>query len=234
MAYSCREAARACEQRYRDRNRIRIRENQLAAYHRKKISHSDEEKARKREYQKKYRAENLDRLKLAAIEYRKRPEVVVRRKNAESLEERKEQKRERMKKSYQADPAKFLARNKLFHQRNPDYAKTRSRKLYKECSQHKMRVLLRNRLNLAIKNKSKSGSAVRNLGCTIEEFIKYIESKFTSGMAWDNWGKVWHLDHIIPISMFDLSDEIQLQKACHYTNMQPLIAMDNLKKGNSI
>ena len=234
MAYLCREDARAAEQRYRDRNRIRLRENWRLAYHRKKINLSDEEKERIREYQKKYRAENKERLKSAGIEYKKRPDVAERIRNKESSEERKSQKREYMKKEYKDNKDKFLDRNRVFRKQNPDYPATRSRRLYRECPQHKMRVLLRNRLNLAIKNNSKKGSAVSNLGCSIDEFIRFIEQKFTVEMTWDNWGKVWHLDHITPLSRFDLSDEIQFAKACHYTNMQPLFAIDNLKKGNSI
>lgn len=234
MAYSCREKARDCEQQYRDRNRSRVRERQRVAYHIKKVNRSDEEKERIREYQKKYRAENKERLNAIGIEYRKRPDVAERKRNAESSEVRKAQKREYMKKKYKENKDKFLKRNILFRKKNPDYAANRSRCLYRECPQHKMRLLLRNRLNLAIKNKSKKGSAVVMLGCTIAEFIEFIESKFTGCMTWDNWGKVWHLDHIIPLSSFDLSDETQLAIACNYTNMQPLFAIDNLKKGNSI
>ena len=52
-------------------------------------------------------------------------------------------------------------------------------------------------------------------------------------MTWDNWGD-WHLDHIIPLSHFDLSDRKQLKQACHYTNMQPLWAADNLSKKDKL
>lgn len=66
------------------------------------------------------------------------------------------------------------------------------------------------------------------LGCSIEEFKKYIESKFTEGMSFKNYGK-WHLDHIKPISLATTEEEvIELN---HYTNFQPLWAIDNFKKG---
>ena len=59
----------------------------------------------------------------------------------------------------------------------------------------------------------------------------YIEEKFEPGMSWDNWGMdTWHLDHIRPLTDFDLTDREQFLQACHYTNYQPLSAQDNRVK----
>ena len=69
------------------------------------------------------------------------------------------------------------------------------------------------------------------LGCTIEEFIKYIESKFKEGMTLNNHGE-WHLDHIYPISLAKSKEEII--KLNHYTNFQPLWAEENIRKGNRL
>ena len=90
--------------------------------------------------------------------------------------------------------------------------------------------VLRSRLNSAIKRDQKSGSAVKDLGCTIEELKLYLESQFEDNMSWDNHGE-WHIDHIKPLASFDLTNEEELKKACNYTNLQPLWAKDNLKKG---
>ena len=71
-----------------------------------------------------------------------------------------------------------------------------------------------------------------DLGCTIPELKQYLESKFQEGMTWENWGvHGWHIDHIIPLSSFDLTCREQFLKVCHYTNLQPLWAKDNLSKG---
>jgi len=66
------------------------------------------------------------------------------------------------------------------------------------------------------------------LGCSFKEAVKHIESLFIEGMSWDNMGE-WHIDHIRPCSSFK-TDELHLMN--HYTNLQPLWASDNIRKGN--
>jgi hypothetical protein len=108
------------------------------------------------------------------------------------------------------------------------YIKTRS----KHDIGYRLALNLRKRLNTAVRRNIKNGSAVSDLGCTLEQFRLYLESKFTIGMSWDNYGlRGWHIDHIKPLASFDLTIRDQVKTACHYTNMQPLWAKDNLKKG---
>jgi hypothetical protein len=91
---------------------------------------------------------------------------------------------------------------------------------------------LRRRLRDAVSSSSRSGSAVRDLGCTIPELKAHLERQFQPGMTWDNWSPtVWHIDHKRPLASFDLTDREQFLKACHYTNLQPLWAEQNLAKG---
>lgn len=97
--------------------------------------------------------------------------------------------------------------------------------------QFKLANNIRSRLYKGISNKA--GSSVQDLGCSIAELKVYLESLFQSGMSWDNYGpKGWHIDHIVPLASFDLTDREQFLKACHYSNLQPLWASDNLKKGS--
>ena len=92
---------------------------------------------------------------------------------------------------------------------------------------------LRKRLRSAIKNGQKTGSAVQDLGCTLNEFIIHIEEQFEKEMNWNNWGNGgWHLDHIAPLASFDLTERTQFLVAAHYTNYQPLWAADNIRKGS--
>lgn len=102
----------------------------------------------------------------------------------------------------------------------------------------KLAHAIRNRTNSAIKDGQKGGSAVKDLGCCIQELKTYLEFKFYSNpktgeqMTWDNWtNKGWHIDHIIPLCKFNLIDREQFLKACHYTNLQPMWWFENLSKG---
>ncbi len=76
---------------------------------------------------------------------------------------------------------------------------------------------------------------VRLLGCSWAEFIAHIEQRFQPGMTWQTYGRSgWHFDHIRPLSSFDLTNEAELLKGCHYTNVQPLWAADNVRKGGRV
>ena len=68
------------------------------------------------------------------------------------------------------------------------------------------------------------------IGASPSFVMDYLQAKFTEGMTWENHGD-WHIDHIQPCCSFDLTDEEEQKKCFHYTNLQPLWAIDNLKKG---
>ena len=97
--------------------------------------------------------------------------------------------------------------------------------------QFKLAVNLRGRLGRYTNGTVKGGSAVSDLGCTLEELKRHLESQFVDGMNWTNWSRDgWHIDHIKPLSSFDLTDRDQFVKAAHFTNLRPLWAKDNLSK----
>ena len=98
---------------------------------------------------------------------------------------------------------------------------------------YRLKRSIRNRTNKALHGNSRAGSAVRDLGCSIPHFKLYIENQFEPGMTWDNYGE-WHLDHVMPLSKFDLTDRQQFLEACNWLNYQPLWAEDNLQKSNKM
>ena len=132
---------------------------------------------------------------------------------------------------YQKNKEKIIQNVKRYSKQNRLKINLRQNNRKKIDNNYKTACNLRTRLCNATKGNQKKGSAVRDLGCSIEDFKKYIESKFQEGMTWENWGRdTWHIDHIKPLAGFDLTNRTQLLEACHYTNLQPMWANDNWSK----
>lgn len=152
-------------------------------------------------------------------------------------EENKEEKSEYNKK-YRAKNREHLANERKewyeqnkehFHEYHNQYRKERRKKdpLYAVMND------IRSRIRFELRKNKQSESSKKFLGCSIEELKKYLESKFHPGMTWENrgfWG--WHIDHIRPIASFDLSKKEERLKCFHYTNLQPLWAIDNFRKND--
>ncbi len=122
--------------------------------------------------------------------------------------------------------------------KHPDKAKAiqrRSARKYMRERRHKdlnFRIMhvLRCRLGKYLRGDCRI-SAVRHLGCTVEELRLHLERQFRDGMTWENYGRHgWEIDHIKPLALFDLTDPSEAAEAVHYTNLQPLWAADNLAK----
>lgn len=142
-------------------------------------------------------------------------------------EEKKEKRRIYSRNKRNEDIEKARNRLREWRKANPDYKKFR----WKNDLMYRLKENLRGRIYKALINNSKSSSTIELLGCTIHDYKKYIESLFLENMSWDNYGN-WHIDHIIPISSFNL-ENVEEQKICfNYKNTQPLWAIDNLKKSN--
>jgi len=199
----------------------------------------------------KYRAKNLDKIKAKQAEYWKLNKEKLASSNAEwkqkNAEAHKAQRRqyylansEKLKElanlNYQKNKEEKILAAKAYYQKNKERVSRRKTEWAKakraESLHFRLQATLRARLYEAIKNKQKRGSAIKDLGCSILELQTHLESQFQPGMTWENWTKDgWHIDHIRPLSSFDLTDPEQLRQACHYTNLQPLWAADNLSKG---
>jgi len=132
---------------------------------------------------------------------------------------------------YQKNKEKILQRNKNYNQSTRNARK----KKYNEDPLFKIRHILSCRMRDLLKFKSYEKKQLFNkiLGCSPEFLKEYLEKQFVDGMSWNNHGQYgWHIDHVIPLSSAKSEEEIY--KLCHYTNLQPLWAKDNLKKSNKI
>ncbi len=159
-------------------------------------------------------------------------------KNRDRLLQLRKLRHARNKESDNIQNAEYYARNRekilsRMQEKYKDGGLEKIKSRYENDIQYRLSNNLRSRLRLALKNNQKLGSAVLDLGCSVGELKEYLEGKFQPEMSWNNYGD-WHIDHVLPLSSFDLTNEEEFKKACHYTNLQPLWAEDNLKKGASI
>lgn len=193
-------------------------------------------------YKKDYYQKNKKGIKAKQIKYCRMKGILP--KTKLTKEERKNRKNEAQKIYYQTHKEerklydkKYYQDNKEklleYHQNRKDITNQQVKNRLKTDPNFKLAHYLRSRLRKAIKGNYKSGSAVRDLGCTIPELKTRLESMFQPGMTWDNWSIMgWHIDHIIPLDSFNLSDREQFLKAVHFTNLQPLWAEENHTKSN--
>jgi len=88
---------------------------------------------------------------------------------------------------------------------------------------------MRKRMRLALNGTLKHASSLELLGCSSEYFRNHIEQQLTKGMTWDNI----HVDHILPVSAFNMKFKKHQKYAFHWSNCQPLFAEDNMRKSDS-
>ena len=168
-------------------------------------NNKDKIKVYRKVYTKSYREINKDRLKIEKSAY------------------------------YKDNKDKIKVKKSVYYQKTKNERKNYHNNKLKTDIQYKLSGNLRSRLRRTINGNYKSGSAVKDLGCSVKELKIYLESKFQPGMSWDNWSRDgWHIDHIKPLASFDLTDRQQFLEACHYTNLQPLWAKENLSKGEKV
>jgi hypothetical protein len=168
-------------------------------------------------------------------EHRKKPHIIEKSKSQEVLAYQRAWAKSSKRKEY----ARLYYKNKdkdliKAYKKSPKGIATRrayDKKKRKEDLQFKLANNIRSRLYHATVGNTKAGSAVRDLGCTVEFLKAYLESLFQCGMSWDNYGpKGWHIDHIKQLIHFDLTNRDEFLKACHYTNLQPMWYKENCSK----
>ena len=144
----------------------------------------------------------------------------------------KEAQRVSRKAKYQANKESELARSKAYREANKEEIRAQMKARYTSDIPFKLLKLTRTSCRRIIGKSLKDQEIIDLLGCTLEEYKDYLESKFQPGMTWENHTKDgWHIDHILPLKESEVSEEEKL-KRLHYTNTQPLWAKDNISKGN--
>ena len=220
----CNECEKINAKKYREHNKIKTalynkeyRENNKEALKEYNKEYCEENKEKLKRHKKKYCEENKQEIAIYKKEYYEDNKEKIKYNSKLYYEENKEKMKEYSRQHRSKPETKH---------RNNERSKTRRQ----TDLNYKMACYLRNRMNMAIRNGQKAGSAVTDLGISIETFNMYIEAQFEDGMTWENHGTLWHIDHIKPLCEFDLTDREQFLEAANWMNQRPLWKKDNLKK----
>ena len=166
------------------------------------LKHKDKLK----EYRKQYYLKNAEKIRLKGMEYRKNNAVIIKQR----------------KKEYYSKPINKIKKNMTLNLR---YKKDLNFRISVNCRAY-LKTIFR-------KYKHKKSATFRELlGCSIDDLKAHLKKQFKPGMSWNNHSyKGWHIDHIKPISSFNLECPLQQMACFHYSNLQPLWAYENLSKG---
>lgn len=178
---------------------------------------------------KQYRLDNKERWKEYYLDNQEKYKEKAKQYYLDNKERRKQynlDNKEKIKQYYLNN----IERRKQYRLDNKEIKNERDIERKKIDPLYKLSCNLRTRICIALKSKSwnKRNTTNEILGCDFETVKKHLENQFIDNMSWDNHGK-WHIDHIKPLAKAETEEE--LYKRCHYTNLQPLWAVDNLSKG---
>lgn len=107
--------------------------------------------------------------------------------------------------------------------------------LRKTNPQFRIREAFSSRIHGLVTCKYKSSKLLsKYLGCSFDEYIKWIQYQFVEGMTMDNYGKEWHIDHVKPCASYDLTNDTELHECMCWKNLRPCWKIENLRKGKKI
>jgi hypothetical protein len=241
-------------ERYNANRRGQYKEYARARYLRERDQILEQKKVQRTENPELFRERNKRNWAKMTPEQRQRQNSrlkEIRRPYAELTLEEKEKQKIRSTAHYWHNREKVLAQKKAYREANLEAVRERERmwrrsnpekraawikKAYKKqesTPELKLRHRLRGRIADVLRRKRiiKSASTLSLLSCDLDWLMAWLEVQFKPGMTWDNYG-AWHVDHIKPCDRFTLVDPLEQRKCFHWTNLQPLWALENNSKNN--
>ena len=177
----------------------------------------------------------LKRKKKSNKTYISKHKKEILKRNKQYYQKNKEKISKESKTRYQKNKEHISIKGAEYRRLNKEKIKERDKKNYHKYKLNPKRKIannLRRRLRQLLTENDYSLKMIKLLGCSIDDFKKHLSNNFQEGMTFENYGK-WHIDHIIPCRLFDLSKPGEQMICFNYKNLQPLWAIDNLKKSSS-
>ncbi len=183
-------------------------------------------KERKKEYDKKYYLKNRKRIRKSVKEY----QLKNKEKTRKTQRKYRLKNREHIRKWRKDWDLKNPEYSKEWTSKNKEYLNKKDKIKRQNDLNYRLRKICRTRIWTVLKGVSKSASTMELIGCTINELWDHLESKFEPWMTRENYG-LWDVDHIKACTKFDLTDPEQQRICFHYSNLQPLEHIANVRKG---
>lgn len=191
---------------------------------------------------KDYRKKNKEKARQRSSEWRKEhPDAYreYRNKNRDHVNKLKRESRERNKERINTKERQKRKDNPETYKKYADNAKESHNRWAREKRKNDPNFRLRKNIGRSLRNFLKQNNDIKNLktpyylGCSIEFLKIHLESKFTEGMNWSNYGKLgWHIDHIIPCNAFILTNQEEKLICFNWVNLQPLWYYENSIKND--
>lgn len=134
--------------------------------------------------------------------------------------------------NYYADRDRKLAISAAYAKKNRVIVSRKAAEKYRTDLKQNIRTRLMSRLAQTITEvKPKNHKWHDLLGYNTNQLMAHLEKHFQPGMTRDNYGE-WHIDHRIPIAVFNFSsvDDLDFRRCWALQNLRPLWAVDNIRK----
>ncbi len=183
-----------------------------------------------------YKLANKDKVKEREKKYYQEHKDEIKEKTKLWYEENKEKAKETRALYYQNNKQKMDNAKKIWYEKNKEKMKLWVNEYMKNRYQTNFDYRIKTIMNKRIRDyiRSKTQPTLEFLGCSIDDFKKWIEYQFDKNMSWDNMGTYWSFDHVVPCASFDFSKEEDILECYNWTNLRPLKATDNSSKGSKI
>lgn len=184
-------------------------------------------------YNKEYYLTNKEKIKTDCKVYKSKNLIEIKEKDRNYTANNKDKISQYKKTYYKNNIDKYKQYDIKNRERKNAQALKRTLHKLKTDPMYRLQFNIRSRIKAAfrLKKATKCKKSEELLGCSIKIAKEHLESKFLPTMTWENYGKYWHIDHIIPCNLFDLSNEEEQKKCFHYTNLQPLFAVTQIING---